>query len=198
MKTISLEDLSFKKPEFYREGTKYTAIGGANSRIVARDEKGEEIQFSVYCEVQVEDDFNPKDLTDAFTYIERFKEFARKRMIRLHNEYLSKDSQFWKNRESSEIRFDEEYNSSHKVIGFNLFFSYGYGSSGSYETDHVRLDEIAVSNEEWEAHMKSLKELQDEKEATRKETARQQSLSTRREQFLKLKAEFEPEECVGG
>jgi hypothetical protein len=192
MKTITLEDL--KKPEFYHEGTKYTAIGAANSRLIARDEKGEESQFSVYCEVQVEDDFNPKDLTDAFTYIDRFKEFARQRMIRLHNEYLSTDSPFWKNRESSEIRFDKEYNGDYEVIGFNLFFSYGYGSSGSYQTDHIKLDEIAVSDEAWEAHMKSLKEIQDRLEAENLRVSRQRSIDSKREQFLKLKAEFEPED----
>lgn len=190
-RTIPLSEI--KGGKFVHMGREYTTLWGiepGDRFVKVIDSSGYETTMGTHLHVEVCDDFNPRDVYEAFQYIRRFEKFARSRMMRLYGEYLAPEKDSFFNRAESVDAGIYEIRGNNEPDDLDIQFDFGFHQSGSFETEHISLDLITLPNTEWKNYMQERKDIKEGKIEKDRIAADALAKERRRAEYLKLKDEF--------
>lgn len=134
--------------------------------------------------------FSTNSIIRARKHIEDFEAFAKKRMKPLQTQLdeVQGFSGYINRCEFCNIVIDDLYGPDK---GLQVIMQYGFHSSGTCETLILPLDIITLADAEWDAYCKDHIQWEIDKKSAKNRQASQKAKENRKEQYLKLREEFE-------
>lgn len=139
-------------------------------------------------------EYSKERIVDAIDYLEDFNLFAKKRMFALQRdiEVALSGSSFITRCESIEIRIDSVRDDALQAIMWFGFHSLGHG-----ETLYLPIDIITLPDAEWNTYCKDRIQSEIDTKNAKNQQESQKDKDLRKEQYLKLREEFESVDKLG-